>query len=477
MVILVLWMNPSCTLNDKWDSYYSDTPGRIDDNVFKLLGQEESFSRFHDALINYGFEEMLSMNQYFTLFVPVNSAFDGLPEYSDEEWRKIIGFHILYSKLFSHEFAELGLMTSIGKYLNMKDSGNNEYTIFGASINMDHTDNFCQNGVIHEIDHLLIPKPNVYEYIMALDSSYSILQEFLNSMDERFIDYDLSERIGVDDNGNAIYDTVWREENYFLDQIAGLKNESKAYTGFIPTNEDVRVALESVSEYFGKIEDLDEETYGQMLFITFSGSFLANAYTFENLPDTSYSVTGKTITKDQFTIIEGDMVVSNGMIHLLDGMLIPKSYFLLPIVIECNKKEGRTVSSTLYAIEELGDSRATNGSYVRYGCQFVGDYMEFEADMVLKTTYHLIWTGPKQGPSHYQISIKDETTGEFINVGAPVNNWTKPAWVPVESGSYEFDKFGTKHVRITIVDEAPLAGYNSIFLDYIKLVPDEIYDQ
>jgi hypothetical protein len=107
----------------------------------------------------------------------------------------------------------------------------------------------------------------------------------------------------------------------------------------------------------------------------------------------------------------------------------------------------------------------------------VGDFLQFKADMVLKTTYQVVWTGPKQGPSHYQISIKDEVTGEFVNVGPPVNNWTKGAFNLVVSGSYEFDEFGSKNVRITIVDENPVAGYNSIFVDYIKLVPDEIYDQ
>ncbi len=336
---------------------------------------------------------------------------------------------------------------------------------------------FCQNGVIHEIDKLLLPKPNVYEYIMALDSSYSILQEFLNSMDTRFIDYEKSERIGVDDNGNAIYDTIWREENYFLDQIAGLNNEAKAYTGFLPTNKDVRIALEAVSAYFGNIEDLDEETYSQLLFITFSGSFVSGAYTYESLPDTLLSVTGKTVAKSQLNIGEGDLEVSNGMVHLLDGMIIPNSYFLLPVIIECDRKENRTVSNTVYPIEQLGDTRATNGSYLRYGCQFVGDFIEFKVDMVLKTTYWIIWTGPKQGPSHYQISILDESTGEFVTVGPPVNNWTKGAFIPVVSGSYKFDEFGTKHVRITIVDELPLLGYNSIFVDYIKLVPDEIYNQ
>lgn len=479
--VLILWVALTvfrqCTLNDAWDGYYRDTPSRVDDNVVKLLGQYPGFSKFRDAVIQYGFEDLLTRDQYFTLFAPVNEAFEGLPDYSEQEWKRIIGFHILYARLFSHDFAEMDLLTTIGKYLNLKENGNNEFAIFQSRINPSNVDNYCQNGVVHEIDRLLIPKPNVYEYIMSLDTSYSILQDFLNSKNERFIDYEKSERIGVDDNGNAIYDTIWREQNSYLDNIAGLDDETETFTGFLPSNADVRTALDAVSEYFGSISDLDEETYSQLLFITFSGSFVAPSYTFEDLPDTVFSVTGKTVAKSMLSVGEENVEVSNGLVHLLNDMIIPKSYFLLPITIECDRKEGRTVSNTVYPVEELSDTRASNGSYISYGCQFVGDYMEFEADMVLKTTYWIVWTGPKQGPSHYQIAVKNESTGEYSNVGPPVDNWAKGWFNIVESGSFEFQEFGTKHVRITVVDELPLAGYNSIFIDYIKLIPDEIYGQ
>lgn len=475
--LIILGALVSCTLNDQWEDHYLDAPDRIEDHVLQLIGQNQDYSMFYDALVQYGYEEMLTRNQYFTIFAPVNSAFDGAHEYTDEEWKKIIGFHILYAKIFSKDFSNTDLLTTIGKYLKMVDHGSNEYTIFESRINMSGVDEYCQNGVVHEIDRLLIPKPNVYEYIMTLDSAYSILQDFLHSMDERYIDYEKSERIGVDDNGNAIYDTVWREENYFLDHIAGLNREEEAYTGFLPTNDHVRVALDAVSEYFGEIGDLDEGAYNQLLFITFSGNFVHGAYSLEHIPDTISSVTGKPVEKARLEFGETDMEVSNGIIHLLEGMTIPKSYFLLPITIECDQKRNRTVSDTKYPIEQRSDTRATNGSFVWYGCQFVGDYLEFAADMVLKTTYWIEWTGPKQGPSHYQISVKDEISGEFIPVGDPVNNWTKGNFVVVKSGSHTFTEFGTKTVRITIVDELPLVGYNSIYVDYIKLIPDEIYDQ
>ena len=73
--------------------------------------------------------------------------------------------------------------------------------------------------------------------------------------------------------------------------------------------------------------------------------------------------------------------------------------------------------------------------------------------------------------------MKDETTGEFIYLGEPVDNWAKGWFNPVESGSYTFEEFGTKTVRINIVSELPVVGLNSIYIDYIKLVPDEVYNQ
>ncbi|MEX0987064.1 MAG: fasciclin domain-containing protein [Bacteroidales bacterium] len=475
MVILLFGLSHSCMLNDEWKEHFESEPEQIGLNVLEMIAQDENYSMFYEALLNYGFDKLLTRSQYFTVFIPVNAAFDGLPQFTDDQWKQIINFHILYSKIFSQDFGDINMLTRAGKYLKLESVENNQFAIFNAMINMDNVDTYCQNGVLHEIDQLLIPRPNVYEYVMNLDDSYSILQDFLASMDSRFIDYDKSERIGVDDDGNTIYDTVWREENYFLDNIAGLNREAEAFTAFIPSNTDVLDALDEVSIYFGNINELDEETYNQLLFITFSGSFARKAYKVEDLPDTINSVTDKSIDIGMLTFFETDVEVSNGVVHLLGDMTIPKEYFLLPITIECDRKENRTVSNTVYPVEVLSDTRASRGSYVSYGCKFVGDYMEFKVNMVLKTTYWFVWTGPKQGPSHYQLSVRDEASGEFVNVGPPVDNWAKGSFELVESGTHTFNDFGTKTVRMTVVDELPLVGYNSIFLDYIKLVPDEIY--
>jgi uncharacterized surface protein with fasciclin (FAS1) repeats len=473
-VIIAVILFTSCNLNDKWEDYYENTPASTKVNILTLIKENENFSSFYSALIEYGFEDMLSKNQYLTVFVPSNSAFEGLPAYSEDEWKSIIGFHILYANLYSRDFKNSELLTTIGKFLKMRSSGDNGFSISGANINMDYVDKNCQNGVIHEIDKLLVPKPNVYEYVMQLDSSFSIFKNFLHSMDIRSIDFEKSVRIGVNDNGDAIYDTVWKIENYYLDNIAALNDETDEFTGFLPRNQDVIDALNSISGYFGEVNEMDQKTYNQVLFIAFNGCFVNDKYTADIIPDTIISVTGKKVARSEMNFLQADLEVSNGIVHILDGLTIPKSFFLLPITIECDRKENRRVSNTTYIVEQLSDTRASNGTYVMYGCQFVGDYLEFDVDMVLQTTYWITWTGPKQGPAYYQVFLKDDVTGEYINIGPPVNNWTKVAWKPVVSGTHTFEKFGTKTLRFKIVKEY-VAGFNSIYVDYIKLTPDEIY--
>jgi uncharacterized surface protein with fasciclin (FAS1) repeats len=474
LIIIGIALSDSCNLNDKWEDYYEDAPGQSKVNVLTLIKENENFSSFYEALIGYGFEDMLTKNQYLTVFVPSNSAFDGLASYTEDEWKKIIGFHIIYTNLYSRDFKDKDLLTTIGKFLKMRSAESGGFSISGANINMGNVDLYCQNGVIHEIDRVLVPKPNVYEYIMQLDTSFSIFKNYFQSMDVKSIDFEKSIRIGVNDNGDAVYDTVWKTENYFLDNIAELNNETEEFTGFIPRNQDVTDALNSISGYFGDVSEMDEETYNQVLDISFNGCFTDNKYTADILPDTIISVTGKKVGTSDLNFLQSDLEVSNGIIHVLDGMSIPKSFFLLPITIECDRKENRRVSNTTYKIDQLSDSRATNGTYVLYGCQFVGDWLEFDVDMVLQTTYWITWTGPKQGPAFYQVFLKDDVTGEFVNIGPPVNNWTKVAWNPVVSGTYTFNKFGTKTLRFAIVKEY-VPGYNSIYVDYIKLTPDEIY--
>jgi hypothetical protein len=182
------------------------------------------------------------------------------------------------------------------------------------------------------------------------------------------------------------------------------------------------------------------------------------------------SVEGKSLTLEDVAFSnEVDLEMSNGMIHVLSEFNIPKEFFLYPIIIEADIKAGRKLSNTVYPSEIRSDSRATNGTYFFYGSKLLGEYIEFTVDMVLATKYWIIWTGPALGGSSYQVSV------DGTDVGGPVDNYSKGNFKPVVAGTYTFDKFGTKKIRITVVIQT-IQGYNSIFLDYFKLIPDELYN-
>ncbi len=465
----VLILTLACTVNKEWDKYYNPSSGQLGSTLLELLKENENYSLFYQKVLETRFDSILIKNQYFTLFVPNNSAFNDIPEYSLQQWKDIIGFHICYQSFFSREFGNKNILSILGKYLNISDEGNNNYSIFNSSIIMEKTDQNCSNGVLHEINQLLIPKKNIYEYVMSLGDDFSLFKKYINSMDIIEMDYDKSVRIGVDESGNTIYDTVWVKSNSYLDNIAHINSENDSYTGLLIKDEQIMQALNKASGYFGNVSELNENDFLKLLSIAYSAAFLEGTYRQDELPDTMVSVEGKSLTLQDLAFSEEvDLEMSNGMIHILSEFNIPKEFFLYTIIIEADIKTGRKLSNTVYPSEIRSDTRATNGTYFFYGCKLLGDYIEFTIDMTLATKYWVIWTGPALGGSSYQVSV------EGNNLGEPVDNYYKGNFKPVVAGSYTFDTFGSKKIRMTVVIQT-IPGYNSIYLDYFKLIPDELY--
>jgi hypothetical protein len=459
----------SCNPWNDWDDHYNSGNPDNGEPILSQIRDNSNYSKFYEKLTETGYDTLLLKDQYFTVFVPENNAFDAIPQYTAEEWKKIIGFHICYSSLFSRNFKDMRILTITGKYLEMKSEGTGSFIVSGANINMSNTDQYFRNGVIHETDHLLIPKKNIYEYIYSLGSEYSLTQEYLSNMDITYIDLEHSSRIGVDDEGNTIYDTVWAKTNNFLDNVARINDETDYYTAVLIRDADVWAALENANQYFGVVEKLDKEVFQQILSIVYSAAFFKGSYTTGSLPDTMVSVTGKALPVNDISFSpEVNLSMSNGVVHILDGFNIPKEFFLYPIVREADERTNRRVSSTGYSTEVKSDSRATRGTYFQYGSKFVGDYVEYTVDMVLATKYWIVWTSPKLGGSLYQLSV------DGVDLGPQVDNYAKGNFKLVTSGSLTFSQFGSHTIRMTVSGQT-IPGYNSIYLDYIKFIPGELY--
>jgi len=125
-----------------------------------------------------GLVDVLSGKGPFTVFAPVNSAFTMLPEgtvdmllkpENKEMLTKVLTYHVVAGRIDSNELrkrikmgnGKATLKTVAGGWLWATMNGPSNIVIMdetGATANISTYDVYQSNGVIHVVDHVLMPK-------------------------------------------------------------------------------------------------------------------------------------------------------------------------------------------------------------------------------------------------------------------------------------------------------------------------------
>lgn len=100
------------------------------------------------------------------------------------------------------------------------------------------------SGYIYVLSSLLnIPK-SIYDYITNLDDNYSILRDSILASGTKEFDKKNSKPIGVNDEGNTVYDSVFIYKNtHFLEKNFDLSSESLTATLLLTSNAVVEEAI------------------------------------------------------------------------------------------------------------------------------------------------------------------------------------------------------------------------------------------
>ncbi len=115
LVLLAAGLINSCNLNEEWDKYYENAPDRTGENVLSVIAENENYSNFYNALIENGFETMLSKNQYFTyLCQSIRPSMDCRPIPMRNGTGYLVSISFIPSSL-SYEFARSGPADHHGK--------------------------------------------------------------------------------------------------------------------------------------------------------------------------------------------------------------------------------------------------------------------------------------------------------------------------------------------------------------------------
>lgn len=299
----------SCS--DPWETRF-EKGGQPDQTVWQMLSGNGSYSKFRDLLEETGGDTLLQRNTSFTVFVVPDDYFPDLTGLDAGDKAGVAKYHLSNFILYSGNIVNgLTLKTLNGKRLTFTVTGEG-YMVNYESLLL-RTNLIASNGVIHEIDALQQVRPNLLEYLNQ-EEEYSYIADFFAEGTEVTFDRDNSVPIGIDEDGQTIYDSVWKQSNVFFTTMADLGSEDAQYTFFLASNELLDTVADG-SYKSGYISNL--------------ANFIIDGVVFESeLPGTFRAVNGFSLD-----ILEGNYMqpvkLSNGWAYAINGfqgMRIPGKF-------------------------------------------------------------------------------------------------------------------------------------------------------
>jgi transforming growth factor-beta-induced protein len=270
------------------------------ETIAEIVAGNENFETLAAAVEAADLTDTLGGDGPFTVFAPTDEAFEALPEGlleqlldDPEALSDILLYHVVADELLAEDvLAESSLTTVQGDDISV----DGEEGTLNGTVAITQTDILASNGVIHVIDAVLIPPTE--------PEAQSIVE------------------IAV---GNPDFSTLVAAV-----QAAGLVDALEGegpFTVFAPTNE----AFAALPD--GVLDDLlgDPEALAQvLLYHVVPGDLRAaevlSSSSLTTLQEGQVSVDGSSATLNGNSgIVATDIVASNGVIHVIDAVLIPET--------------------------------------------------------------------------------------------------------------------------------------------------------
>lgn len=239
---------------DTWDKHFENAGqgegNRSSSNLYEYLQEKPEYSEFFSLIQSTVAGQELAKNQILTCWAVNN---EGMPDISalDSVGReKLVKNHINNMALYTPKLSDGKIIKMLsGKNLILQLSDSTGYVLDGVGVrNMNQ---LCANGVVHELAKAVMPRQNVFEYMMDAGEEYSIFRNYLLEQSDTLFRPDLSFPVGVNETGNTVYDSVFSISNPFFDE-ADIQNENEDYTLFLPCDDVIREAISEISGFYGR---------------------------------------------------------------------------------------------------------------------------------------------------------------------------------------------------------------------------------
>lgn len=301
-----------------------------------LVVATDALSILEAAVIKAGLAETLSSDGPFTVFAPTDDAFvalldilgddyNGLDDFESETeiglLRDILLYHVIPARVLAADLAPTSVTTALmGNSLEVIASGNT-FVIGDASgvdANITATDIMASNGVAHTIDKVLLPQAAI-DFVMSM--------QLQSIVDIAVATDDLSLLVGA----------LMQADAGLVEVLGG----DGPFTVFAPTNAAFAALLDALGDDFNSLADFDTEDEKALLVKVLTYHVVAGTAAFStdladgqqietfqgervriNIKDGTVHVEDATDTNA--TVTTADVEASNGVVHIIDKVLLPQ---------------------------------------------------------------------------------------------------------------------------------------------------------
>ncbi len=329
-------------------------------SIVEIATSDDDFSTLVGALQAADLVTTLEGDGPFTVFAPTNDAFaalDAIPE--GDDLKEVLLYHVVSGKYTGAELLEKQTVTTVqGEEVTIEWMDGK--VVLNGTVTVVIADIMASNGIVHVIDGVLIPPsmqlPSIVE-IATSDDDFSTLVGALQA----------------------------------ADLVTTLEGDGP-FTVFAPTN-DAFAALDAIPEG----DDLKEVLLYHVVSGKYTGAELLEKQTVTTVQGEEVTIEwmdGKVVLNGTVTVVIADIMASNGIVHVIDGVLIPPSMQLPSIVeIATSDDDFSTLVGALQAADLVttleGDGPFTVFAPTNYAFEGLDDIPEGD-DLKEVLLYHVL---------------------------------------------------------------------------------------
>lgn len=213
---------------DNWDKHYSSQVGdeTLYENIFEYINSNSELSVFAQMLKTTGYDEILSASQTYTVWAPLNSFLEGYDADNKKEALEIVENHISRGSINNPAKGE--------KYVKVVNGKRNAITALGldimyVNVPVKQKDVRTKNGLVHTLNGAVPYISNVWENILR-GQDYDSLRNYMNSLILNVFDAEASTEIGINEDGNPVYDSIFVSLNTYFLNYGDLSSENDRYS-------------------------------------------------------------------------------------------------------------------------------------------------------------------------------------------------------------------------------------------------------